>query len=234
MDLYLSYRSAEAWPEMVRLYEALPADLRDSVVARQQLAMALNRRKDPGDEDRAIATLENLAATTGDSAETYGLLGRIYKDRYRSAVERGDRLQAAGFLDQAIGAYTHGFEAEPADYYPGVNAISLLVQKDTDEARAEVDRLVPLVTFAAVRKGGAESSDYWTVATVLELAIVGHDEQLAARVLPRVLTTPADSFMLTTTADNLAMLLERRRDTAATGFLEQAVAALRDAADGTS
>jgi tetratricopeptide (TPR) repeat protein len=234
MDLYLSYRSAEAWPEMVRLYEALPADLRDSVVARQQLAMALNRRKDPGDEDRAIATLENLAATTGDSAETYGLLGRIYKDRYRSAVERGDRLQAAGFLDQAIGAYTHGFEAEPADYYPGVNAISLLVQKDTDEARAEVDRLVPLVTFAAVRKGGAESSDYWTVATVLELAIVGHDEQLAARVLPRVLTTPADSFMLTTTADNLAMLLERRRDTEATGFLEQAVAALRDAADGTS
>ena len=186
--------------------------------------------EDPGDEDRAIAVLEDLATSTGDSAETQGLLGRIHKDRYRAAAERGEKWQTAGFLDQAIAAYTRGFEAEPADYYPGVNAINLLVLKGTDEALAEANRLVPLVTFAAVHKGGVESNDYWTVATVLELAIIGRDEQLAARVLPRALTVASEPLMLKTTADNLELLLERRRGDEPTDFLEQAVSALRSAA----
>ena len=36
---------------------------------------------------------------------------------------------ADGYLEQAIDAYKKGFECEPVDYYPGVNAITLLLQK---------------------------------------------------------------------------------------------------------
>ncbi len=227
MDLYLSYRDVEGWADMIRLYDALPADLRASVVARQQLALAHNRRKQPGEEDIAVQILEGLLATSGESAETYGILGRIYKDRYRAARDAGDDLMASGYLDQAIDAYTRGFEIEPADFYPGVNAINLLLQKGTEDAQAEADRLVPLVTFAAVRRGGADSNDYWTVATVLELAIIGRDDGLAARTLPRLVTVKSEPWMLQTTADNLELVLALRAGREPTATLEQAVAELR-------
>jgi hypothetical protein len=56
-----------------------------------------------------------------------------------------------------------------------VNAITLLVEKGDTTALAEADRLVPLVSFAVARRGGAASSDYWDLATVLELAAIGND-----------------------------------------------------------
>jgi len=43
---------------------------------------------------------------------------------------------ALGYLGLTIEAYTRGFEAEPADLYPGVNAIMLLLQKCDKEAQA--------------------------------------------------------------------------------------------------
>lgn len=234
MDLYLSYRDVEAWADMIRLYAELPAGLRQAVIARQQLALALNRRKEPGDEATAVELLEALLADSGESAETYGILGRVHKDRYRAALDAGDDLMADGFLDQAIAAYTRGFEIEPVDFYPGVNAINLLVQKGTEEALAEADRLVPLVTFAVIRRGGAESSDYWTVATVLELAIIGRDEALAQRVLPRLVSVKSEPWMLTTTADNLELVAKPRRDTEPVESLERTVAELRKRAGSAS
>jgi hypothetical protein len=231
MDLYLSYRDVEGgFAEMVRLYEEFPSELRESVVAKQQLALALNRRGEPGDVERAVQILDVLLEESGGSAETYGILGRIHKDRYRAARAAGDGLVAEGALDEAIAAYTRGFEIEPADYYPGVNAVNLLVQKGTDEAQLEADRLVPLVTFAAVRKGGAESSDYWTVATVLELALIGRDQGLATRVLPRLVTVKSEPWMLETTADNLEMVMNLRKDSEPTDTLATAIAELRSRA----
>ena len=119
-------------------------------------------------------------------------------------------------------------KAEPADFYPGINAINLLIQKGTEQAVADADRLAPLVTFAAVRRGGAESNDYWTVATVLELAIINRDDHLAARVLPRVLATAraaGEPWMLETTANNLRMVLDLRAEED-TSKLEDVLAAL--------
>ena len=231
IDLYLSYRDVDGgFPEMVRLYELFPAGLRETVIARQQLALALNRRRDPGDVERAVGILTTLIEETGGSAETYGILGRIYKDQYRAAKDADDDLMAVGLLDRAIETYTSGFEIEPADFYPGVNAITLLLQKGTPEAMAEADRLVPLVTFAAVRRGGAEANDYWTAATVLELAIVGRDDALAMRVLPRLVSLESEPWMLTTTADNLELVRSLRAATEPTEVVVRAITELRSRA----
>jgi hypothetical protein len=230
VDLFLSYRDVEGWDEMISLYRRLPADLHEAVVVRQQYAMAANRRGGPGDRRRATRELERILKDFGESAETYGLLGRIYKDLYRSTPE-GDEVTRTGYLDRAIEAYTKGFECEPIDYYPGVNAITLLMKKGTSEAAKEAARLVPLVTFAAVRQGGAESDDYWTVATVLELAFNGRDYELAERVVPRLLTLEAKPWMLRTTADNLQLLMDLRKTEENIGALVEAVSSLRDQAD---
>lgn len=205
VDLFLSYRAVEAWDAMIALQEEMPADVADAIMVQQQLAFALNRRAGAGDAERALAILNGLVAEFGDSAETFGLLGRVYKDRYKKAEETDDPA-AGGYLDLAIGAYTRGFEVEPADYYPGINALTLLLKKGTGDAGSEIDRLAPLVTFAAVRRGGAEAKDYWTVATILELSLINRDFELANRVLPRVLALADESWMLKTTAGNLELL----------------------------
>jgi tetratricopeptide (TPR) repeat protein len=203
VELMLAYRDAELFDEMVKLCENFPDYLQANAFAKQQWAFGLNRRKLPGDRERAVRLLEELIKERGPDPETLGLLGRIHKDRYR---EGEGSLLAQGHLDEAISAYTKGFEADPRDYYPGVNAINLLIQRGTPEALKEAERLVPLVSFALARRGGASSSDYWDVATVVELACLGASWSMAAQVLPRALVKGTKAWMVRSTRDNLVML----------------------------
>ncbi|HYT23357.1 MAG TPA: TRAFs-binding domain-containing protein, partial [Candidatus Polarisedimenticolia bacterium] len=96
------------------------------------------------------------------------------------------------------------------DYYPGVNAINLLIQKGDAEALKEAERLLPLVNFAVARRGGASSSDYWDLATVLELACIGGDWLVANHVLPKVVLAANASFKTATTLANLQLLKQAR------------------------
>jgi hypothetical protein len=56
---------------------------------------------------------------------------------------------------------------------------------------------------------------------VLELAVINRDDQLAARVLPTVLTTADEPWMLATTANNLRMVLDLRSGQEDTSTLEE-------------
>ena len=141
--------------------------------------------------------------------ETLGIKGRIHKDIYKEAAQ-AKKIAAIAALDDAIIAYTKGFEADPRDYYPGVNAINLLIQKGDAQALKEVERLLPLVSFAVARHGGASSSDYWDLATVLELACVGEDWATANRILPKAILAATDSFKTATTIGNLRLLKQAR------------------------
>jgi len=226
VDLLLSYRDVSAWDAMLSLYEQLPADVKGAVMVRQQYALALNRWAQPGDREKATIVLQTLLEERGASAETYGILGRVYKDLYKEAKQAG-KLTAKGYLEKAIEAYTKGFECEPVDYYPGVNAINLLLQEGSEEAQQQAERLTPLVSFAVARKGGASSSDYWDLATVLELAMIGRDEKVALHVLPKVLIAAEAGWMVKTTADNLELLLELRKEKEDIRILEKVIRELK-------
>jgi tetratricopeptide (TPR) repeat protein len=209
IELLFCFRDAEGFDEMVDLYNAFPDSLKDYVVARQQFALALNRRNKPGDREKALGILNELLKNRGPDSETLGIKGRIHKDMYKEAAQ-AKRITAAAALDDAIDAYTKGFEADPRDYYPGVNAISLLIQKGDAVALKEAERLLPLVSFAVARCGGASSSNYWDIATALELACIGGDWALAIRILPRALLAATNSFNTQTTLGNLQLLKEAR------------------------
>ena len=212
IELMFSFRDAEAFEELVALYNAFPDYLKGYVVAKQQLALALNRRNRPGDREQALKILDDLVKNRGPDSETLGIKGRIHKDMYKEAAQ-AKKITAIAALDDAISAYTKGFESDPRDYYPGVNAISLLIQKGDAEALKEVERLVPLVSFAVARRGGVSSSDYWDLATVLELACIGEDWTTAARVLPKAILAATDSFKTATTIGNLRLLKQAREGT---------------------
>lgn len=208
LDLLLAYRDASAWSQMISCIEKMPAELRQVPTVREQLALALNRRNGPGDRDRAIADLEDLIHEYGASPETNGILGRIYKDIWQEAEESCQDLRAAAALDAAIEQYGEGFDADPRDAYPGVNLLTLLVRRGRDDDADRVAELRPVVSFALARRGALVSSDYWDVASVMELAVMGNDRELAERALGRIELLGPQAWECETTVRNLTILTE--------------------------
>jgi tetratricopeptide (TPR) repeat protein len=205
IDLFLSYRAVRAWDAMVALVEKMPAPLARSVMVQEQLALALNRA---GRGEEAERVLLQLLDTQGPSSETYGILGRVYKDRWEAASKEGQTFLAEGLLDKAIDAYVKGFEADPRDAYPGINAVTLMEIRNPPDPRRE--QLVPVVSYAVERRIGATRPDYWDFATRLELAVLAKDRAAASSSLGRALAAVREPWEAETTARNLRLIREAR------------------------
>jgi hypothetical protein len=205
IDLLLSYRAAKAWADMIDLVDRMPAPLAATVMVREQRALALNRAGRGEDAERALLA---LIQERGPSSETYGILGRVYKDRWDAAVKAGEGMLARGLLDKAIGAYLKGFEADWRDAYPGINAVTLMELKEPPDPRRT--SLLPAVRYAVERRIAAGKPDYWGHATLLELAVLGVDEGAAASALGDALANVREPFEPETTARNLALIREAR------------------------
>jgi len=214
MDVIFAYRALLAFDELVAFVERIPEDFRrKSVAVREQYALALNKRNQVGDRDGAIKALKALKAERSDSSsETSGLLGSVYKGQYYEALANNRQILAANYLENAIDSYREGFEADPRDYYPGINLLELLLVDGGDDALAEFKRTLPAVAFAVARLGGIKSNDYWVVATAFELAVLANDWSAAARGVPRMLgltEDDKDKFKLMSTLDNLTAIRSR-------------------------
>jgi MAP3K TRAFs-binding domain len=205
IDLFLSYRAVKAWSEMVDLVARMPRPLARTVMVQEQLGLALNRA---GRGDAAEKVLIDLIDSRGPSSETYGILGRVYKDRWQAAARAGRTAQARGLLDRAIEAYLAGFEADWRDAYPGVNAVTLMeVREPPDPRRLD---LLPIVAYAVERKIAAGKPDYWDHATRLELAVLRRDEAQGRRALGDALACVREPWEPETTVGNLSLIREAR------------------------
>jgi uncharacterized protein DUF4071 len=205
VDLFLSYRAVKGWDEMIALVDAMSPPLAATAMIQEQLALALNRS---GDGARSERVLTDLIVRRGPSSETYGILGRVYKDQWNAAQQNGSTVLARGLLDKAIGAYLKGFEADWRDAYPGVNAVTLMEVKEPPDPRRE--QLVPVVAYGVQRRIERGDPDYWDYATRLELAVLGKDEQAAAESLAAALAAVREAWEAETTANNLRLIREAR------------------------
>jgi hypothetical protein len=205
VDLLLSYRAANEWKEMIRLAGAMPEPLKRSTLVKEQHAFALNR---VGEGEKAEQVLLDLIRTRGPSSETYGLLGRVYKDRWEAATRQGDKILASGLLDKAIGAYLKGFETDWRDAYPGINAATLMTLRTPPDPR--LGELLPVVHYAVERKIAAGKPDYWDHATMLELAVLANDENAAMDALAKAVAVIREQWEPQTTARNLKLIREAR------------------------
>jgi len=224
VDLFLSYRATKGWPEMIALFGQMAEPLAATVLVQEQFALALNRA---GDGERAEKVLLDLIERRGPSSETYGLLGRVYKDRWEAALRGNQSGLARGLLTKAIGAYLRGFEADWRDAFPGINAVTLMTLQDAPDARRE--RLLPVVAYAVERRIAGGQPDYWDFATRLELAVLAHDQDAAEAALGDALAARRESWEGESTARNLRLIREarERRGTGAPWMqpLEDALAA---------
>lgn len=205
VDLFLSYRAVKGWNEMIALVAKMPRPLAATVLVREQLGLALNRA---GRGDEAEQVLTDLIGQRGPSSETYGILGRVYKDRWDASRKTVDEFTTAGLLDKAIDAYLKGFEADWRDAYPGINAITLMEMKTPPDPRGQ--QLVPVVRYAVERRIALRQPDYWDLATLLELAVLGNDESAARAVAPKALAEIRETWEPETTARNLGLIREAR------------------------
>jgi tetratricopeptide (TPR) repeat protein len=205
IDLFLSYRAVKAWTDMISLVDKMSAPLAATVMVQEQMAMAFNRA---GRGERAEQILKDLLARRGPSSETYGILGRVYKDRWEAALKRGDHILARGLLDKAIDAYLRGFEADWRDAYPGINAVTLMELREPPDPRRE--KLLPVVAFAVERRFATGKPDYWDYATRLELAVLAKDQPAAEAALADALAAVREVWEPESTAKNLRLIGEVR------------------------
>jgi hypothetical protein len=205
IDLLLAFRDIEAYDDLVGYAGTLPTEIRQHPAVLQVIAFALNRRKDAGDEDRAVRILEDIIKERGADAETYGLLGRVHKDRH-ARLDDVDPYAARAALQAAIDAYERGFRADMRDYYPGVNAVTLLMVQGGDDSYRRARDLSPVVAFAVAARGGLASRDYWDVAAVLELATVNLDARTAEAAAQRLVSKTEPPWKFETTVKNLLRL----------------------------
>ena len=201
VDLLLSFRAVGAWPEMVALVEQMPPALARATLVREQYALALNRA---GQGEKAERVLLDLISDRGPSSETYGILGRVYKDRWEAARRADNKMLARGQLDKAIDTYAKGFESDWRDAYPGINALELMeLREPPDPRRVE---LLPVVTYSVQRRIQSMQPDYWDYATLLELAVLDGNEEMVMDVLSDTLAAVREPWEPDSTLQSLRRL----------------------------
>jgi len=202
IDLLLAYRDVSDWAAMDKLVADLPPVAQRTALVREQHALALNRL---GRGDEAVVILEALSDERGQSSETLGILGRVHKDRWKSAHAEGRTAAADGHLRRAIDAYLSGFESDWRDAYPGINAVTLMALADPPDERRHA--IAPVVMYSAQRRIASGSADYWDHATVLEAAVHADDEAVGRRALGDAIATDPKGWQLESTVANLTEII---------------------------
>ena len=222
VDLLLSFRAVKAWPEMISLVQQMSEPVKNTVLIREQFAFALNR---VGQGVEAEHVLQQLVEERGPSSETFGLLGRVYKDRWDKermsdeASENGVSATTKGYLNQAIDAYVTGFNADTRDAYPGINAVTLMEMLDIPDPRQA--ELLPVVRYAVKQRIADIKPDYWDFATMLELEVLDKNEPSANQWLIKALPLIREPWEPETTARNLKLIrIANQSRSLNTGWIE--------------
>lgn len=227
IDIMISYRNIEAFNEMQSFIKQLPRYVFETVMVQEQYAFVLNRnggKAKPVDNvmiDEAESVLRKLENEGKASSESYGIWGRIYKDKFDRVYKTGNIGEAVTYLEDALAYYRKGFETDPRDAYPGVNyatCLELLGKKE------EALRLVPAVEYAVNAKMKRKKPDYWDYATLLELAVIENRFSVAEKFFYKAKPLAIEAWMFGTTKENLGKILNFRKErNEATADLEKVI-----------
>lgn len=215
IDMMISYRDIEAFNEMMLFIEKLPRYVFKTVLVQEQFAFVLNRnagKQNPVDDvmiRQAEDVLRELENDGKASSETYGIWGRIYKDRFKRAYKAKNSGEARAHLKNALKYYQKGFESDIRDAYPGVNYVTCL-ELTGDKQKAM--RSVPVVEIAVQSKMKRKEPDYWDYATLLELAIIENKYTDAEDFFYAAKPLATEDWMITTTKDNLEKVINYRKE----------------------
>jgi tetratricopeptide (TPR) repeat protein len=195
----------------------------DHLRARREIGVCLQRLAIRGIDghslDRARAHYRAILKDHPDDPETWALLGRVDKDAWIEAWRRLGRTpeqmrEDAGYEDAllraAIDSYEGGFRRNPAHYYSGINAVTLmsLFRHLTQDARfdAEAAAVSGAVRYAA-RNELDEGQAFWALATLADLEVLmGSVDSVKKAYREAVAKNEKDGFALESCRDQLVLL----------------------------
>jgi hypothetical protein len=205
--LLRQYRTLSDWGKVIELAETAPPSVMENPEVQQMLALALNRRKEPGDRERAINVMKKLISETGGIGESFCILGTIYKSLYdESKSKNADKWSE--YLDRAIYNYHECFNKNPKDYYPGLNVVMLLLQRHNESDLKEIESLAPSVKAVVREKIEAGHPDYWDYSVGLLLSVITKDWESVWQLANLTLSKATSRWMVDATLRDLAVITE--------------------------
>ncbi|MEQ1908769.1 MAG: AAA-like domain-containing protein [Vicinamibacterales bacterium] len=170
--------------------------------------------------DQAEAWLRDLTRDHPQRSENWGLLGRVRKEawlrtwrQYRSDSSRAieEAADERMLLRQAIEAYTTGFERNPSDPYPGINAVTLLYLLRHVTREVGVNTQIHLiqggVAWAVESQLQKSPDDYWARVTKADLLLLdGTVREIETSYRDAVSVAQKDWFVLDSSRQQLQLL----------------------------
>lgn len=179
-----NYQRASEWLDRLELetdHHLYPDWCHARALALQRQGVRAERENENPDLywSSAQDILESLFKIQMGDSETYGLAGGVAKRRATRALRGEDVPKARAQLGRSISYYQEGMEAEPSDFYVGVNLVSLsrvYVQHmgAETEYRRYLERCMPVVEYYVDRARGRGAEDFWAEVTKAELLLTHH------------------------------------------------------------
>ncbi|XP_053314965.1 mitogen-activated protein kinase kinase kinase 5 [Spea bombifrons] len=194
INLLLSYRDIQDYDSIVKLVETLEKlptfDLSTLHHVNFHYAFALNRRKLPGDREKALEIMHPMVQNEDQVAsDFYCLVGRIYEDTFLDS-----NFTDIGSRDNGILWYRKAFESEPT-LQSGINyAVLLLAAGHQFESSFELRKIGVKLSSLLGKKGNLEKiQSYWDVGFYLGASVLANDHTKVIQAAERLfkLKTPA-------------------------------------------
>lgn len=198
-----------------RFEAALALDPEDPALLRDK-GITLGRL-DRHDEAGALADI--LMRRWPDDPENACLRGRLAKQRWMGQWHRENApatdnrqraVEARAELGRAISAYRNAFVTDPAHYYSGINALTLLVIEAELGLQPNADEMLELQGGVAWACGAAlqrTPDDFWARATAAELAVLRDTPQRVDQAWRDALAVSnKDRFALESSRQQLTLL----------------------------
>ena len=199
VDLLLTYRALEAPQAMLDLVGVMPGYVAARTLVQEQVAFALTRLGGEQELQDAAAILNRIIADGRGTSETYGLLGRVHKQRWRAAEAGAER---SALLEAAVSAYRKGMIEDPSDPYPAMNAATLTFVRRCGMTPTVRD-MIAVVRIATKHSMKRDVATYWMWASLTECSVLLSQFDKADRYLTLALKITTERWEPRTTLLNL-------------------------------
>jgi hypothetical protein len=201
-DLIPAVRDHLHWGELIQLIDGLPSKIcEDDPFFYEHKAHALSKL---GNYQDAVALMETIVTTHGETPERLGTLGGRYRELARN--DRNNQTKRR-YIGKAIEAYRRGMQLDLNQYYCAHKLLVALVERGRASDRDEAQTCNNVVRAAAGRARELNSVDEWIDSTMTVLSFYNNDSTEARRLVDLMLDSDWHNWKLVSLVIDLDTLL---------------------------